>query len=114
MFGKLKNLLFVGLAFVVVISITGNALAKDLVFGMTGRDMTPPYARAMEAGAEKKAKELGVKLVAKDSQNDVLKQLAHMDSFLVMGVDGLLFEGTIDTRAVVKGIKKFKSMDLSK
>lgn len=107
MFGKLKNLLFVGLAFVAVISITGNALAKDLVFGMTGRDMTPPYARAMEAGAEKKAKELGVKLVAKDSQNDILKQLAHMDSFLVMGVDGLLFEGTIDTRAIVKGIKKF-------
>jgi len=102
-----KNLLFGGLAMALTITIPGSAPAKDLVFGMTGRDMTPPYARAMESGAEKKAKELGVKLILKDSQNDVLKQLDHMDSFLVMGVDGLLFEGTIDTRAIVKGIEKF-------
>lgn len=107
MFDQARRLFFVSLTFIAVISLPGATLAKDLVFGMTGRDMTPPYARAIKAGAEKKAKELGVKLVAKDSQNDVLKQLAHMDSFLVMGVDALLFEGTIDTRSVVRGIEKF-------
>lgn len=104
---KLKKMLLAGMAFVLVLSVVNYCQAKELVFGMTGRDMTPPYAQAMEAGAEKKAKELGVKLILKDSQNDVLKQMAHMDSFLVMGVDGLLFEGTIDTRAIVKGIEKF-------
>ena len=81
--------------------------ARDLVFGLTGRDMTPPYARAMDFGAERMGKKLGIKIVSKDSQNDILKQLSHMDSFLVMKVDGLVFEGTIDTAAVIPGIKKF-------
>ncbi len=91
----------------IVLVMAGNATCKELVFGMTARDATPPYARAMIYGAEKKAKELGIKIVVKDSANDVLKQLEQMDSFLVMGVDGLLFEGTIDTTAVIPGIKKF-------
>ncbi|MFH1138887.1 MAG: sugar ABC transporter substrate-binding protein [Pseudomonadota bacterium] len=99
----------------IVLMLAGPAAsvqAKDLVFGLTGRDMTPPYARAMEFGADRKAKELGIKLMAKDSQNDILKQLSHMDSFLVMGVSGLLFEGTIDTAAVIPGIKKFNDKNI--
>ena len=108
MFKKIKNILvFLGASLLMVPVVSTHVHAKALVFGMTGRDMTPPYARAMEAGAEKKAKELGVKLIPKDSQNDVLKQMSHMDSFLVMGVDGLLFEGTIDTRAIVRAVEKF-------
>lgn len=87
--------------------MTASAGAKEMIFGLTGRDMTPPYARAMDFGAERKGKELGVKIVSKDSQNDILKQLSQMDSFLVMKVDGLIFEGTIDTAAVIPGIKKF-------
>jgi ribose transport system substrate-binding protein len=80
---------------------------KELVFGMTVRDATPPYAQAMIHGAEKTAKALGAKVVVIDSQNDVLKQLDQMDSFLAMNVDGLIFGGTIDTAAVIPGIKKF-------
>jgi len=108
MFSKLKTLLLTGTAlFTVALMMSADCQARQLVFGMTGRDMSPPYARAMEAGAQEKARELGVKLVMKDSQNDILKQMAHLDSFLVMGVDGLLFEGTIDTRAIVRGIENF-------
>ena len=67
---------------------------EEMAFGLTGRDMTPPYARAMEFGAARKGEELGIKVIPKDSQNDILKQLSQMDSFLVMGVSGLIFEGT--------------------
>ncbi|MBW1712159.1 MAG: sugar ABC transporter substrate-binding protein [Deltaproteobacteria bacterium] len=102
-----KALIVVCILSLSIAGLVSQAPAKDLVFGWTGRDMTPPYARAMEFGAERKAKELGIKLLVKDSQNDILKQLSHLDSFLVMGVDGLVFEGTIDTRAVIPGIKKF-------
>lgn len=109
MLRKTIIVLSVGLAFFATVLVSGNCLAKDLLFGMTGRDLSPPYAKAMEVGAENKCKELGVKLVTKDSQNDVLKQMAQMDSFLVMGVDGLIFEGTIDTRAVIKGIEKYNA-----
>lgn len=80
---------------------------KELVFGMTVRDATPPYAQAMIYGADKAAKALGARVVVIDSQNDVLKQLEQMDSFISMKVDGLIFGGTIDTAAVIPGIKKF-------
>ena len=103
----INKILYAGMVFWAATQFSGTCQAKELVFGMTGRDMAPPYARAMEAGAQKKAKELGVKLLIKDSQNDILKQMSHLDSFLVMGIDGLLFEGTIDTRAIVKGIETF-------
>ncbi|WP_024333290.1 sugar ABC transporter substrate-binding protein [Desulfotignum balticum] len=106
MFQRTRALTIFGIAVLLTLSLVGSVQAKALVFGMTGRDMTPPYARAIEAGAEKKAHELGVKLLLKDSQNDILKQLSHIDSFIVMGVDAVLFEGTIDTRAIVRGIEK--------
>ncbi|MEW5722499.1 MAG: sugar ABC transporter substrate-binding protein [Thermodesulfobacteriota bacterium] len=106
----MRSIKMVVLLSVMMLTLWGSgptALAEELTFGLTGRDMTPPYAQAMEFGAERKGKELGVKILAKDSQNDILKQLAHMDSFLVMKVAGLIFEGTIDTAAVIPGIKKF-------
>ncbi len=80
---------------------------KQLVYGMTVRDASPPYAQAMIRGAQQEAEKLGVKIAVLDSQNDVLQQLNQMDSFLAQGVDGLIFGGTIDTAAVIPGIKKF-------
>jgi len=109
MYLKNKTLIILGISLLSTLLLGGIGQAKELVFGMTGRDMTPPYARAIEAGAEKKAHELGVKLLPKDSQNDILKQLSHIDSFIVMGVDAVLFEGTIDTRAIIRGIEKLNN-----
>jgi ribose transport system substrate-binding protein len=85
----------------------GGAKEKQLVYGMTVRDASPPYAQAMIRGAQSEADKLGVKLVVLDSQNDAIQQLNQMDSFLAQGVDGLIFGGTIDTAAVIPGIKKF-------
>ncbi len=85
----------------------GGAKEKQLVYGMTVRDASPPYAQAMIRGAQMEAEKLGVKVVVLDSQNDVLQQLNQMDSFLTQSVDGLIFGGTIDTAAVIPGIKKF-------
>ncbi|MEW6261431.1 MAG: sugar ABC transporter substrate-binding protein [Thermodesulfobacteriota bacterium] len=100
------------LVWAVTLLLTGfmgqvSAADKELVLGLTGRDMTAPYAQAMQFGAERKAKEMKAKVVSLDSQNDIQKQLSHMDNFLVQGVAGLIFEGTIDTAAVIPGIKKF-------
>lgn len=100
--------LFVGMLF----GVADQTLAKELVFAMTVRDATPPYARAMIYGVQQKAKELGIKVVVKDSHNDVLQQLNQLDSFLVMGVDALIFGGTIDTAAVIPGIKKFNEKNI--
>lgn len=107
-----KSLVIICSIALLVFAVVPKAICKQLTFGMTTRDATPPYARAMIYGAERKAKELGVKIVVKDSANDVLKQLDQMDSFLVMGVDGFIFEGTIDTAAVIPGIKKFNERNI--
>jgi len=110
---KAVKSLIVGLGVVALcFGMAPQSLAKELVFGMTVRDATPPYARAMIMGAQEKGKELGIKVVVNDSHNDVLKQLEQMDSFLVMGVDALIFGGTIDTAAVIPGIKKFNEKNI--
>ncbi|MHC2994644.1 MAG: sugar ABC transporter substrate-binding protein [Candidatus Atribacteria bacterium] len=89
-----------------------KASSKQLTFGMTVRTATPPYARAMILGAEEKAKELGVKIIIVDSHDDVLKQLEQIDNFIAMGVDGFVFGGTIDTAAVIPGIKKLNEHNI--
>jgi ribose transport system substrate-binding protein len=105
----LRYIVMFAAAALMLLALTGAKKKgkKELVFGMTVRDATPPYAQAMIYGAEKTAKALGARVVVIDSQNDVLKQLDQMDSFLSMNVDGLIFGGTIDTAAVIPGIKKF-------
>jgi len=86
--------------------------SEKLVFGMTVRTATPPYARAMILGAENKAKELGVEIVVADSNDDVLKQLDQIDNFITMGVDGFIFGGTIDTAAVIPGIERLNEKNI--
>jgi ribose transport system substrate-binding protein len=85
----------------------GGGKEKETVYGMTVRDASAPYMQAMIRGAEAEAKKLGARVVVLDSKNDVLQQLNQMDSLLAQGVKGLLFGGTIDTAAVIPGIKKF-------
>jgi ribose transport system substrate-binding protein len=80
---------------------------KEIVYGMTVRDASAPYMAAMISGAQAEAAKLGAKVVVLDSKNDVLQQLNQMDSLLTQGVSGLIFGGTIDTKAVIPGIKKF-------
>lgn len=80
---------------------------EKVIYGMTVRDSSPPYAQAMIRGAQMKAEELGIEIIVADSQNDIIKQLDQMDSFLARGVDGLIFGGTIDTAAVIPGIEKY-------
>jgi ribose transport system substrate-binding protein len=85
----------------------GGQKEKKIIYGMTVRDSSPPYAQAMIRGAQTKADELGIEIIVADSQNDIIKQLDQMDSFLARGVSGLIFGGTIDTAAVIPGIEKY-------
>jgi len=76
-----KNILIV-LALILIctfnISAGGANEAKDdgkLVFGMTSRDIAPPFAKAIIYGAMKRAEELDIELVITNANNDVLKQI---------------------------------------
>lgn len=107
------------LTFIIILFVCSTIILSQektssdkLVFGMTVRTATPPYARAMILGAEKKAKELGIEIIVADSNDDVLAQLGQIDNFITMGVDGFIFGGTIDTAAVIPGIEKLNENNI--
>jgi ribose transport system substrate-binding protein len=105
--GLKRTLAAASIAALALLTVACGGAKKQTVYGMTVRDASAPYMAAMIHGAEAAAAKLGAKLVVLDSKNDVLQQLNQMDSLLAQGVSGLLFGGTIDTAAVIPGIKKF-------
>lgn len=107
-----KFILGLSVAFWLWLALVNPAVSRDLLIGLTGRDLTPPYAQAMRFGVERQAQVKGVKIVARDSQNDVQKQLTQMDDLLQQGVSGLIFHGTNDSAAVISGIKKFNAKNI--
>jgi len=85
---------------------------QQLTFGMIMREASAPFSRSMILGAQDKAKELGVKLIVNDCQNDNIKQLNQMDTFISMGIDGFIFAGAVDQKAVVVGVKNMNENDI--
>lgn len=85
------------------------ALALGLVFGtkamaqdtlaLAVSTLDNPFFVTLKEGAEKKAKDLGYKLVVLDSQNDPAKELANVEDLTVRGTKVLLINPT-DSEAV--------------
>jgi ribose transport system substrate-binding protein len=63
-----------------------------------------PFFVTMKEGAEKKAKELGYKLIVLDSQNDPSKELSNIEDLTVRGVKAILINPT-DSAAVSNAIR---------
>ncbi|ABN74756.1 D-ribose transporter subunit RbsB [Actinobacillus pleuropneumoniae] len=89
--------------------LTSLALALGLVFGtkamaqdtlaLAVSTLDNPFFVTLKEGAEKKAKDLGYKLVVLDSQNDPAKELANVEDLTVRGTKVLLINPT-DSEAV--------------
>lgn len=72
----------------------------QLVIGVTNMTMKESVYHFMKAAAEKKAKELGVKLIWQSSENDPQKQLSQVENFIAMGVDAIVIEPARSDAAV--------------
>lgn len=89
--------------------LTSLALALGLAFGtkamaqdtlaLAVSTLDNPFFVTLKEGAEKKAKDLGYKLVVLDSQNDPAKELANVEDLTVRGAKVLLINPT-DSEAV--------------
>ncbi|MDG4953263.1 ribose ABC transporter substrate-binding protein RbsB [Actinobacillus equuli] len=89
--------------------LTSLALALSLAFGVKAMaqdtlalavsTLDNPFFVTLKEGAEKKAKDLGYKLVVLDSQNDPAKELANVEDLTVRGAKVLLINPT-DSEAV--------------
>ncbi|MGC7589502.1 ribose ABC transporter substrate-binding protein RbsB [Bisgaard Taxon 46] len=85
------------------LSVSATALAKDTI-ALAVSTLDNPFFVTLKDGAQKKADELGYKLVVLDSQNDPAKELANVEDLTVRGVKVLLINPT-DSEAVGNAVK---------
>lgn len=95
---KFQKLTTLASAMMLSLAVSGSALAKDTI-ALAISTLDNPFFVALKDGAQKKADELGYKLVVLDSQNDPAKELANVEDLTVRGVKVLLINPT-DSEAV--------------
>lgn len=95
---KLQKLTTLASAMLMSFSVAGTALAQDTI-ALAVSTLDNPFFVSLKDGAQKKADELGYKLVVLDSQNDPAKELANVEDLTVRGVKVLLINPT-DSEAV--------------
>ena len=107
-----RNLLwFCLLALLLVMTMSNLAIGqqekeKEISIGLVTKDLTASYQVVMIKAAQKRADELGIKLIVLSSAGDASRHLDIIDNFITMKVDGVI-SGTIpDPNAIVPGIKK--------
>lgn len=87
---------------------TTGVAKKEKTIGLVVSTLNNPFFVTMKTGAEKKAKELGYKLIVVDSQNDSSKETSNIEDLISQKVDLLLINPT-DSGAVVNAVKSANS-----
>ena len=94
----MKKLTALTSAVLLGLAVTGSASAQDTI-ALAVSTLDNPFFVTLKDGAQKKADELGYKLVVLDSQNDPAKELANVEDLTVRGAKVLLINPT-DSEAV--------------
>lgn len=84
-------------------SMSATATAQETL-ALVVSTLNNPFFVTMKDGAEKKASELGYKMIVLDSQNDPAKELSNVEDLTVRGVKAILINPT-DSDAVSNAIK---------
>lgn len=90
-------------AAVISASFSATAMAQDTL-AMVVSTLNNPFFVSMKDGAEKKADQLGYKLIVLDSQNDPSKELSNVEDLIIRGVKAILINPT-DSDAVSNAIR---------
>ena len=94
----MKKLTTIASALALSFTLSSTALAQDII-ALTVSTLDNPFFVSLKDGAQKKADELGYKLVVLDSQNDPAKELSNVEDLTVRGAKVLLINPT-DSAAV--------------
>lgn len=94
----MKKLTALTSAVLLGLAVSGSASAQDTI-ALAVSTLDNPFFVTLKDGAQKKADELGYKLVVLDSQNDPAKELANVEDLTVRGAKILLINPT-DSDAV--------------
>ncbi|AOF53093.1 D-ribose ABC transporter substrate-binding protein RbsB [Rodentibacter caecimuris] len=84
------------------LAVSGTAYAQDTI-ALAVSTLDNPFFVTLKDSAQKKADELGYKLVVLDSQNDPAKELANVEDLTVRGAKVLLINPT-DSEAVSNAV----------
>ncbi|WP_042462222.1 sugar ABC transporter substrate-binding protein [Neobacillus dielmonensis] len=93
---------------------TGTAKKDDkkkddqIVIGVSLLNLGNEFIVQIKNGIEKKAKELGVKVIINDAQKSADKQLQQVDSFIAQGVDAIVVN-PVETEASSPAVEKAKA-----
>ncbi|MDG2954994.1 ribose ABC transporter substrate-binding protein RbsB [Bisgaard Taxon 10/6] len=98
----MKKLITIASSFVLAFAVSGSALAKETI-ALTVSTLDNPFFVSLRDGAQKKADELGYKLIVLDSQNDPSKELSNVEDLTVRGAKVLLINPT-DSTAVSNAV----------
>lgn len=98
----MKKFTTIASAVMLSLAFSGVAMAKDTI-ALAVSTLDNPFFVALKDGAQKKADELGYKLVVLDSQNDPAKELANVEDLMVRGAKVLLINPT-DSEAVANAV----------
>ncbi|UWZ93775.1 ribose ABC transporter substrate-binding protein RbsB [[Pasteurella] aerogenes] len=98
----MKKLTTLASAMMLSFAVSGVAMAQDTI-ALAISTLDNPFFVSLKDGAQKKADELGYKLVVLDSQNDPAKELANVEDLMVRGAKVLLINPT-DSEAVVNAV----------
>lgn len=105
---SMKKIWLIALSVLLVLSIfTGcntTPKASEKKIGLVVSTLNNPFFVSLKDGAEKKANELGYKLVVLDSQNDSSKESSNIEDLISQKVDLILINPT-DSDAVVNSVK---------
>ncbi|PJG84901.1 ribose ABC transporter substrate-binding protein RbsB [Conservatibacter flavescens] len=98
----MKKLTTLASSIMLSLAISGTALAQETI-ALAVSTLDNPFFVSLRDGAQKKADELGYKLVVLDSQNDPAKELANVEDLTVRGAKVLLINPT-DSEAVSNAV----------
>lgn len=98
----MKKLTTLASAMMLSLTLSGATLAQQTI-ALTVSTLDNPFFVSLKDGAQKKADELGYKLVILDSQNDPAKELANVEDLMVRGAKVLLINPT-DSEAVSNAV----------
>ncbi|WP_159337842.1 substrate-binding domain-containing protein, partial [Escherichia coli] len=77
---------------------------KDLTIGVSTITLQHQFFIDIDEGIKEKAKELGVKVIVNDPDQDVAKQTSAIEDFIQQNVDGMIVLGT-DNSAIVPAVE---------
>lgn len=98
----MKKLTTIASVVMLSLAFSGVAMAKETI-ALAVSTLDNPFFVSLKDGAQRKADELGYKLVVLDSQNDPAKELANVEDLMVRGAKVLLINPT-DSEAVSNAV----------